>query len=453
MAAAVSTRDASRSGGVSVLARIEERLRAPVDAASLGAYRVLLGTLVFLAVVRHWAKGGIADAFVVPTHFFAYDGLSFIRPLPGAWMYGVYATLAAAALSLAVGWRSRASAAVACVLFTYAHLCDKANYLNHYYLVSILLGLAALLPLAGALSVDSRRDGFATVPTWVLWLVRFQIGLVYFYGGVGKLESDWLFRAMPLRIWLAANGDFPVLGPILRWPETAFVMSWLGAAFDLSVAWLLCMRRTRLFAYALVVTFHVMTARLFQIGMFPWVMIALTLVFFDPSWPRRVLPARWFDARATRRASVPRWGLGVAAVWAAFQAVYPLRSHLWSGDVLWTEDGYRFSWRVMLTEKAGSAEFRATDPRTGQGRLVRNRAFLTPFQEKMMATQPDMIRAFAHMIADDAEQRGEPRPRVTADVVVTLNGRPPARLVDPAVDLAAEPLRLGRTPWVLSSPR
>jgi len=451
---------------MALLARLEARALGPVDAASLAAFRFLLGSLVVIAVIRHWVKGGIHDAFVVPTHFFAYDGLSFVRPLPGQGMYFVYGALAVAAASLAVGLRSRASAGLACLLFTYAHACDKTSYLNHYYLVSLLLALATVLPLGTALSLDRRLAGdrhAASVPSWMFWLVRFQIGLVYFYGGVGKLQADWLVDAMPLRIWLPANGDFPLLGPVLKWPETPWVMSWLGAAFDLSIAFLLPWRRARPFAYACVIAFHVVTARLFQIGMFPWVMIALTLVFFEPSWPRRFLPERWIgpardgdvdrcsDARDQR--PVRRWPLAFVVAWCAFHVLYPLRSHLFPGDVLWTEDGYRFSWRVMLIEKAGSADFTVIDRHTGASRQVRARDYLTPFQVKMMSTQPDMIRAFAWMIADDAERRGEARPRVHADVLVSLNGRSPARLVDPDVDLAAEPLRLGGTPWVLPSPR
>jgi hypothetical protein len=454
MAAVAFGHGPAQASAASWTKRLEAKAWAPVDAASLGVFRFLLGALLVIAVVRHWAKGAIYEAFIVPTHFFAYDGLSFVRPLPGVGMYVVYALLALAAASLAAGWRSRTSAAVLFVLFTYAHACDKSNYLNHYYLLSLLLALASVLPLGTALSIDSRGGTTSTVPAWVLWLVRFQIGVVYFYGGVGKLETDWLVRAMPLQIWLSANGDFPLLGPLLRRPETAWVMSWLGAAFDLSIAFLLASKRTRWAGYACVVTFHVVTARLFQIGMFPWVMIALTLVFFDPSWPRRFLsPFMSEPGREAVRRPMPRWPLLIALGWALFQVLFPLRSHLFPGDVLWTEDGYRFSWRVMLIEKAGSAEFTATDPRTGAAREIRTRAFLTPFQVKMMSTQPDMIRGFAWMVADDAEKRGEPRPRVTADVVVTLNGRAPARLVDPTIDLAAEPARLGGTKWVLPSPR
>ncbi|HVJ88863.1 MAG TPA: HTTM domain-containing protein [Labilithrix sp.] len=448
-----SPRAARREVIASWLARIESRAWEPVDAASLGVFRFAFGALLVIAVIRYWAKGSIYDAFVVPTHFFPYDGLPFVRPLPGRGMYVVFAALGLASLSLAVGCRSRTSAAIACALFTYAHACDKSNYLNHYHLISLLLALAAVLPLGTTLSIDSRGSPTrARVPAWVLWLVRLQIGVVYFYGGVGKLNSDWLVRAMPLSIWLAGSGDVPLLGPIFRWRETAWVMSWLGAAFDLSIPFVLSHKRTRWAGYACVLVFHVLTARLFQIGMFPWVMIGLTPVFFEPSWPRRLLrlPDLTRDAPVRR---MPRWSLRLAVGWALFQVLYPLRSHLFPGDVLWTEESYRFSWRVMLIEKAGSAEFTAEDPRTGQSRQVRTRAYLTRFQVKMMSTQPDMIRAFAWMIADEAERRGEPRPRVWADVVVTLNGRPPARLVDPNVDLAAEPVRWGPTPWILPSPR
>jgi len=386
-----------------------------------------------IAAIRQWAKGAIYDQFVVPTHFFPYDGLAFVRPLPGNGMYFVYVVIALAGLGLAIGRFSRVFSAVAFVAFTYAHACDKTNYLNHYYLVSLLLGLAAVLPLG---------SGRATLPRWMLWLVRFQIGLVYFYGGVGKLETDWLVHAMPLQIWLAGNGDFPVLGPLLRMRETAWIMSWLGAAFDLSAPFLLSFRRTRPFAYAAVVAFHLMTARLFQIGMFPWVMIAVTLVFFEPHYPRR-----FFKLRESAPLETPRWALYLVSAYVVVQLVYPLRSLLSPGNVLWTEDGYRFSWRVMLIEKAGSADFTVHDARTGTTREVRARDWLTTLQVKMMSTQPDMIRAFALMIADDAERHGEPRPRVTADVVVTLNGRAPARLVDPNVNLAGEPV-----PFVLPSP-
>jgi hypothetical protein len=436
----------------------------PVDVASLCAFRFLLGSLLAIAVVRHWNKGGIHDAFVVPKFFFPYWGFGWVQPLPGNGMYFVYAAICALAVSFALGLFYRASAVGLFLLFTYAHLCDAANYLNHYYLVSLLLGLSCFMPLHAGLSLDALRTPAirrSTVPAWFLTLFRFQIGLVYFFGGVAKLKADWLFRALPLRLWLAAAGDFPGLGPLLRWPETPYVMSWVGAAFDLSAAFLLSTRRTRPYAYAVVCVFHVMTARLFQIGMFPWIMMASSLLFFEPSWPRAFL-ARLGARAATSapaddgaRTGPPLAGARLTAVGAyvLLQVLLPLRHWLYPGPELWTEQGYRFAWNVMLVEKTGSAELTVRDPATHATREVRLREELTPMQVKMMATQPDMILAYARHLAQQTEARGQPRPEVFADVVVVLNGRSAARLVDEHVDLAAEHESLATKRWILPAPR
>jgi hypothetical protein len=437
------------------------RAERPVDIASLAAFRVIFGSLLVVAVLRYWWKGGIYDAFVAPKFFFAYPGFAWVRPLPGPGMYVVYGAMLALALAFTLGVFFRISAVGLCLLFTYAHLCDAANYLNHYYLVSLLLALSSFLPLAASFSLDAKRRPSSRrelVPVWMLWLLQFQIGIVYFFGGLAKLNADWLVSAMPLKIWLAGEGDVPLLGPLLVRPEAPYVLSWLGAAFDLSAPFLLSARLTRPFAYALVVTFHLVTARLFQIGMFPFIMMGASLVFFPPSWPRRALATiapRWSTSStpSARLAPTPRVGLALAAAWAAVQVIVPLRHLAYGTDLFWTEEGYRFSWNVMLMEKTGSAEFTVKDPVSGASRLARARDWLTPFQVKMMATQPDMLLAFARHLARDAEARGERRPHVYADVVVVLNGREPARYVDPTIDLASEPARVfGHYEWLLPRP-
>ncbi len=418
---------------------LRARLEAPIDIASLVAFRVLLGALIAIAVVRFWLKGGIRDAFVVPKYFFPYSGLEWIRPLPGHGMYAVYAAMFVLALTFMAGLFYRVSAACLFVLFTYAHLCDASNYLNHYYLVSLLLLLATFLPLHCQGALDARRNPKLRreqVPSWVLWVLRFQLGVVYFFGGVAKLKYDWLVRAMPLKIWLAAAGDFPIFGGVLRLPETAHAMSWAGAAFDLSTPFLLLHRRTRPFAYALVCVFHLATARLFQIGMFPFIMMGCTLLFFEPSWPRKFLGRRPAGPIQSERGPLGLPG-SILLAYVVVQIAVPLRWLVHSGNTLWTEDGYRFSWNVMLMEKTGSVEFTLRDPKTGAASQARPRDELTPFQVKMMSTQPDMIATYARHLADRARARGDARPQVFADAVAVLNGRPPARLVDPNVDLAS----------------
>ena len=50
--------------------------------------------------------------------------------------------------------------------------------------------------------------------------------------------------------------------------------------------------------------------------------------------------------------------------------------------------------------------------------------FLTPFQEKQMSFQPDMILEYAHYLGDTFKKRGFNDVSVYADSYVTLNGRP-----------------------------
>lgn len=437
-----------------------DRLTRRVDPASLVAFRVALGTLLFVATVRFVAKGWVHEHYVEPRYYFPYWGLEWLRPLSAQGMVAVHWLMAAAALGVACGLAYRASSLTLCALFTYTHLCDKTNYLNHYYLVSLLTGLAVVLPLHHHASVDewlARRRGRPArgwPEAWVLWLVRAQVGVVYFYGGVAKLGSDWLVHAMPLRIWLARSTDLPLIGPLLRYEETAYLMSWAGAAFDLSIPFLLSWRRARGPAFAAVLGFHVVVGQLFQLGMFPWFMPAFATIFFDPSWPRRLMirgraaPPAAPVPRTPRQARV---ALGLAAAYVAVQVLLPLRHWLYPGNTLWTEEGFRFAWKVMLIEKNGVVTAEARDRATSQRFVVSPRDYLTPLQERMMSTQPDMILQFAHMVRDDFAARGRDV-AVFVDARVSLNGRPSRPLVDPKVDLARERDGLGMKRWILPAP-
>ena len=419
-----------------------------MDAAGLAAFRIVFGALLLVAVVRYAAKGMIGQAFVEQTFFFPL--WSWLRPLPPPGMHLLFALLGVLAACLTVGLFTRASAALFCLLFSYAHLSDLTHYLNHYYLVTLLTGLLAVMPSGRIWSIDRlvrNRTGRpgppagqspATVPAWTLGLLRFQIACVYFFAGVAKWRSDWLEHGLPLRIWLPTNGDYPLLGPLLMRPDTAHLASWTAAAFDTLVPFLLLWGRTRSFALVAAALFHLLTVRLFRLGMFPFFMIGCSLLFLPPGWPRRLLGRRSPAPPTSPPAPSPALGrpacLALLA-YAGFQLLFPLRQHLFSGNVLWSERGYRFAWHVMLMEKTGVADFTVRDRRTGKERPVRLRDHLTPLQIKMMATQPDLIRSFARALA---HQEGAGT-AVHAEVLVSLNGRPLRPLIDPRIDLAARP--------------
>ena len=458
--------------GISARASLSRRLEARVDIASLVAFRALFGVLMASATIRFAARGWIAEHFQTPRYFFKYYGFEWVQPWPGAWMYAHYAAMGLAALGVAVGLFYRVSAAVFFVLFTYAHLIDKTHYLNHYYLVSLLGFLIIFMPLHTAASLDARRRAEirrATAPAWALWLLRFQVGAVYFFGGVAKCSHDWILEAQPLTIWLGASPEIPLLGALFQFKATAYAMSLAGAAFDLSAPWLLLWKRSRPFAYAAVVAFHILTARLFNLGMFPWLMIGFALVFFPPEWPRRLLPRHWLPAPIEAGSAVdpagrpapplpPRARIlarlreSALGAFVAVQVLLPLRHWLYPGNPCWTEEGFRLSWNVMRMEKSGDIDFTVTDPATSQTWVIDLNEHLTREQIRMMSTQPDMILEFSHYLSKRFAQSGHPGVQVRADAHVALNGRPSHRLVDPSVDLARAEGGFGRKPWILPLP-
>jgi hypothetical protein len=445
-----------------------ERLRQPASILPLVVFRVAFGLLMFFGVIRFMANGWIEEFYLQPDFHFTYYGFSWVKPLPGLWLYAVYGAMALLSLAIAAGALYRISIVAFFLLFTYTELLDKTTYLNHYYFISMLSFLLIFLPLHHHFSIDSKiwpHLKTATVPRWTVAALRLQVGLIYFFAGVAKLKADWLFKAMPLKIWLAANADMPLIGWLFDYPATAYLMSWGGAAYDLTIAFLLLYRPTRLVAYLAVIAFHLMTARLFNIGMFPYIMMACTLIFFSADELRwlgqRVvrsadsvlgpdaLPHTLYSTQhALRQQSAPI-SIIILVIFFAIQILLPLRHWLYPGDVLWTEEGYRFAWNVMLAEKTGHVTFTVTDPAGKRSWIVFPGDYLTVQQEKQMSFQPDMILEFAHFLEQQLRQQGFEDVEIRAEAYVSLNGRASRLLLDPTVDLTAQPRALAPNQWIV----
>lgn len=425
-----------------MLARVRAHLSEPVDVASLAMLRTVFGLVVCAGLVRLQVTGWIEPLFTAPRFTFTYAAFAWVPHLPADWVGAVVWVAAAAALAFALDLAPKLSGAIFVLLFAWLQLFDVTNYLNHYYLVVLLGGLLTALP-------TRWRDGQA--PRWALWLVRFQVGVVYFYAGLAKLGSDWLLDAQPLSIWFAARTETAVIGPLLAQPWAAYAAAWFGFLFDLTIVAWLSWRKTRPWAYAVVIAFHSLTYVFFDIGLFPFIMTTAALVFFEPGWPRRLW--RWpppGTPRAPRPVPVPVLALVVG--YASFQLLFPLRHFALPGDVLWNEAGMRWSWKVMVREKNGAVTYRVRDPRSGREWQVDPAAYLLPRQSSEMSGQPDLILQLAHHVAQDFAARGVPGVEVRVDAWVSLNGRPPARLIDPAVDLARERDSAWHAPWVLPAP-
>jgi vitamin K-dependent gamma-carboxylase len=445
-------------GNVNV-ASAEGALLRPVDIAWLAAFRILFGLALAVSIERFIAYRWIDELLLRPTFRFHYWGFAWVKPLPSGAMHALFWVLVALALSVAAGFAFRVTAPLFALGLTYIQLIDVSTYLNHYYLAGLLAWLLAVSPANRAWSVDARlarasksNDDPPRVAMAWLALFRVQVAVVYVFAGLAKAQSDWLVHGQPLGIWLGARTDLPILGRLFTIDGVPLAMSWCGFLFDTTIVAWLSWRRTRAWAYAVVIGFHLLTRLLFDIGMFPIIMTLAAPMFFEPDWPRRVWArirrfptvsepraiAMSSGARAGARVPLPsQLALGVGALYCAAQILMPLRCHLYGGNVLWHEQGMRFSWRVMVRAKGGATTFLVRQSSTGREFHVSPHAYLTPYQENEMSSQPDLILQLAHHIHDDFVARDYGPVEVRVESKVALNGRPGALLIDPTVDLVS----------------
>lgn len=434
------------------------RFTRPVSIAPLVTFRITFGLLMFASLLRFWWRGWVTDVYVLPEFHFSYQGFGWVRPLGNAGMHVLFIVVLLAALFLAIGFLYRWAAVVFFLGFTYIELIDVTTYLNHYYFISLVAFLMIWLPANRLYAVDVRlrpEKRRTEVPAWCIQVLIFQLSVVYVFAGLAKVNADWLLEAQPMRTWLPAKTHLPLVGRFMYEPWAAYLFSWFGAVYDLFIVFFLLNKRTRPYAYGVVLIFHIATAVFFPgIGMFPYVMMTASLIFFSGEFHERLLrrlPGYPLETETARvyRFSKQKLFLAATGVYMAIQILVPLRFLLYPGHLFWTEEGYRFSWRVMLMEKAGNAYFTVKDKTTAAFFTVNNAEFLTPLQEKMMSTQPDLILKYAHHLAETYRHRGIQHPEVYAEIYVALNGRRSRLFVDSTVNLAAQPLGWGHYQWIL----
>ena len=445
-----------------------------VNIAPLVVFRIIFGSMMFASTLRFILKGWISDFYVTPKYYFTYYGFDWVKPLEENSMYILFGILLLSSLLIAFGLFYRISIVLFFIVFTYIELIDKTNYLNHYYFISLMSFILIFLPLNRHFSLDVYFricKNKTKVPSWTINFIKLQIAFVYIFAGISKLNYDWLIEAQPLINWLKHQSDFPIIGSLLLNDITAYLFSWGGAIFDLFIVFILISKRWRIYGYILVVIFHIMTSLMFPIGVFPLVMIGSTLIFFSENFHIKIISfisiftlklndLKTGNTYNLKSSFKPFYKLLFVSFFI-LQLVLPLRYLLYPGKLFWTEQGYRFSWRVMLIEKAGYAQFYIHEPIKDRKMLVENRNYLTPQQEKMMATQPDMILQFAHHISSTfkdsiiIERNGEiinlgKSPKVTADIKVSLFNKGSRSFIDNRINLTDEKRGFSNKSWILT---
>lgn len=431
-----------------------ERLSARVSGQSLAMFRILFGALVFVDFLRFIWHDRLWRYWIAPDFHFPYAGFSWVGPPSEAGVQLAWTALGIAALLVTLGLFYRVAIVVMTVLFAWFFLMDAAEYLNHFYLVLLYAILLCFLPANRIWSLDAlifpRDDGDRTVPHAAVFVLRIQTEIVLIYAGLVKLTPDWL-AGEPLGLWMRERVQGMWLEPVMQLDWLIILACWTVIALHVLGAPLLMWRRTRLPVFLVYCLFHIGNAWSFNIGIFPWLTIAASTIFFDPDWPSRLLGRQAVDVPRPTPPCRPLPLIAVIAIalWVVVQIALPVRGVLFDSEIRWSGDGHRYSWRMRIFDRYAEGHFIVTDRGSGRQWLVDPYDYLTERQAGTMLTRADMIHGFAAHIAGLWRAEGRDV-SVQAHICKSLNGRPAQYFIDPQTDLTVVRVnRFSADPWVL----
>lgn len=453
-----------------LITHLKTSLFKPVDNSFLVVFRIGFAVIMFWEVIRYWSYDWIRLFYIEPEFYFKYYGFEWVHPWPGDGMYYHFIAMGILAIFIGIGFLYRLSALLFFLAFSYIFFLDQARYLNHFYMVMLISFLLVILPANRSFSVDAilwPKLRSTNVPNWTLWILRAQLEIIYIYAGLVKINADWL-NLEPLRMWLSTRADMPLMGYLYTQDWAVAIAAYGVILLHVIGAPLLLWKRTRLVVFIIYSAFHTLNHFTFNIGIFPWLTLFGTLVFFDPDWPRQ-LKARihFFISRAyqdvkTGKSNTVNKPMNTPSelaqnslvvflgVWLAYQVLFPLRHFLYPGNVSWTEEGHRFAWQMKLRDKEAFADFTILDPVSKQSWYIEPEPYLTKKQARKMATQPDMILQFAHFLEKKWKQDYDlENVEIRVNNYVSLNGREPAPMVNPSLDLTNIERSLRHAEWIL----
>lgn len=448
-----------------------QRLFQSTDISILVLFRIAFGVLGFADIIGTILHKETRDNLANADFNFKYYGFEWMPTLPEWGLLLFMVVMIILALFIALGHYYRWCTVLFAIGFTHFNFTEVTQYLNHGYLFCWLSVVMCFLPAHRCFSLDAKRNPSIysdTTARWHIWLFAFLMGVVYFYGGLAKVNTDWL-HAQPLKVWLQAKRNIPLIGGLISQDWVAWVMSYGGLALDLLAVPLLLMKRTRPVIFVFILLFHFINTLIFQIGIFPLLSIVLTLFFFPPDLPRRVFyyflkkypiiermtgvsntsDTFFFDNYKMPTPAIRRMTTGILIAVCLFHLLIPFRHHLISKHVAWTEEGHRYSWRMMLRGKTSSGYFMIKNNTTGKEIKEYGTKHLTSRQRRKMRSNPELVLQYAHYLRDTYNEKGQDV-EIYAHIRAGLNGRRKQDYIDSTVDLAKEEYPFfGHAKWII----
>ena len=419
--------------------------------AQLILWRFFFGMVMFFETAGALAIGYVDDVFKAPPLFtITFIGFEFLKDMPLGLVYGIYSAMALASLGVAFGYRYKLSSLVLLLGWVSTYFAHKCYYNNHHYLMLLLILTLFVLPANSRLSWDVKKDRKLvryTCRNWHIWLFIGLLWIVYTYASIAKIYPDWI-QGEPIRHWFNAKKSIPFLGQLYTWEYTPIIFAWGGILFDLLVIPLLLFKPTRNFAFFLGIGFHLANSITFQIGTFPYMMIASGVFFYPPEKLEKIFLRceRKIPQNETHSKPTSKWLIAGLAAFFAVQIILPLRHYAFPGPVLWTEEGHKLSWRMMLRSKTGSIHFLIKNPETRtELKHFPSSKELSRAQLRALPSHPDLIYFYVQHL-----KTIYPNQEIFAVSKKSINYRIRKPFIDPKADLSkVEWKRFESADWIL----
>ena len=411
----------------------------PIDNAPLIIFRIFFGLLLALESFGAILTGWVKRVFVEPEFTFSHIGFEWLQPLPGNGMYFYYILMGFLGIAIMLGYRYRLTLAAFTLLWTGVYLMQKTSYNNHYYLLILICIIMLVLPANQYASLDAKNNPTIknlSMPQWCSWVLIFQVAIMYFFAAVAKFYPGWLDGTFPSQLF--SNNPFPSLDSILNHRNFHLFIAYSGIIFDLLIIPLFLYKKTRTVAFFAALFFHVFNAVFLQIGIFPFFALSFIVFCYPPEFIRKL----FFKQKPSLQPISTSYQTKPVLLWFfipyfIIQIALPIRHWFIPHDVLWTEEGHRLSWRMMLRMRQGFTQFRIIDKETKALIPYDHTAKLSQKQLNYISAYPDGIWQMAQIIKKEFAAKNQDV-MIYVDSKVAINGGAFHSFIDPNIDLAEE---------------
>ena len=427
-----------------------------VDNSQLLIFRVFFGILIALESYGAIATGWVKETLINPKFTFSFIGFDWLHPLPGNGMYFYFFIMGTLGLFIAFGFKYRFSIITFTVMWFAVYLMQKASYNNHYYLLALISFFMCFFPANRDYSIDVRRNSSIqsnSMYSYVKWIIILQLFLVYTYASIAKLYGDWLDFGI-IEILMKNKITYPLIGSVLQEPWVHKTIAITGVVFDALIIPALLWKPTRKVAFITSIFFHLTNSIVFQIGIFPYLALAFTVFFFEADTIRSIFfkKKETFKNPIIQIPSFKKLLIFGGGIYFLIQLLLPIRHHFIKDNVLWTEEGHRLSWRMMLRSRTGKIQFKVVNNKNDASHIVKLDQYLTKKQMRKIAAYPDFIWQFAQILKQEYAANGENISVYALNSKVSINGRPYNAFINSKMDLAHEKWdHFGHHEWIYPS--